>query len=501
MGFFQRHQKHIIAALAIILALALILSLISSVFISASAASQEEIDELKQSASELQDQMKDLENDLDELKDEIDSALSQKVVLEEEINLLNDQIKNTREQISEYNAVIDEYEETIAEYDDVIADYDAKIADLDTTIADYDRVIEDYDGMIDQAEEDLAEKEEEESEHYDEYCLRVRALEEMGPLSYLDILFSAANFADLLDRITLVGEIMAYDKSLSDQLEQDRIDIENKKDELTTYREEQVDARAKQESAREEQVAARQEQEDARQEQEDAKKEQEDARAEQEALLETRDAQRAELSEKETEVDDLINELEEQQDVYESQLNVLQNENSAIDTAIAEKQAELEAQLSSSNTSITSESGYMWPLSNRYTLSSLFGNRTDPITGQPGNHKGIDIPAPAGTSIFASKSGIVITSGYDSSYGNYVVISHGNNDSTLYAHMSKRAVSVGASVSQGQVVGYVGTTGRSTGNHLHFEVRVNGNRVDPVNMFPDLTLYYSSSGSTVVLPH
>ena len=143
----------------------------------------------------------------------------------------------------------------------------------------------------------------------------------------------------------------------------------------------------------------------------------------------------------------------------------------------------------------------MWPLNGYYTLSSLAGSRIHPITGKPNNHGGIDIPAPKNTPILAAKSGVVITSGYNSSYGNYVVISHGGSSSTLYAHMNKRGVSVGESVSQGQVIGYVGTTGSSTGYHLHFEIRTSAGRQDPVDYYPDLTLYVRSGGKTVLLQH
>lgn len=138
-----------------------------------------------------------------------------------------------------------------------------------------------------------------------------------------------------------------------------------------------------------------------------------------------------------------------------------------------------------------SESGFLWPLPGRYNLSSLFGSRKHPITGKANNHTGIDIPASSGTSILAAKSGVVTTSTYNNSYGNYVVVSHSDGTSTLYAHMVRRNCSKGDTVSQGQVIGYVGTTGSSTGNHLHFEVRVNGSRVDPINYFTDLPLTIS----------
>ena len=161
----------------------------------------------------------------------------------------------------------------------------------------------------------------------------------------------------------------------------------------------------------------------------------------------------------------------------------------------------MERELAPSISSVQSEGSFAWPLPGRTTLTSLFGGRTDPITGKPATHTGIDIPAPKGTPIHCAKSGVVTVSCMGSggywSYGNYVVVSHSDGTSTLYAHMGSRAVSVGDTVSQGQELGKVGSTGSSTGNHLHFEIRVNGSRVDPVNYFSGL--YVRSGGQTVRL--
>ena len=168
-----------------------------------------------------------------------------------------------------------------------------------------------------------------------------------------------------------------------------------------------------------------------------------------------------------------------------------------LDSEIKRLEREMAAQISQ----VKSESGFLWPLSsNRNILSSLYAGRLDPITGKPDSHTGIDIPAPKNTPILAAKSGVVVTSikgsGSYWSYGNYVLIAHSDGTSTLYAHMEKRNVSKGQVVKQGDVVGYVGTTGRSTGNHLHFEVRVNGNRRDPLDYFKDMPLYFRSGGKT-----
>ena len=120
----------------------------------------------------------------------------------------------------------------------------------------------------------------------------------------------------------------------------------------------------------------------------------------------------------------------------------------------------------------------------RNIVTSEFGYRKDPFTGQTKGHSGMDLAVPTGTSVRAALPGTVTVSQYSSSYGYYVMIDHGGGLSTLYAHNSKLLVSVGQTVSAGDVVSLSGSTGRSTGPHLHFEVRVNGERTDPRSYLP-----------------
>ncbi len=129
-----------------------------------------------------------------------------------------------------------------------------------------------------------------------------------------------------------------------------------------------------------------------------------------------------------------------------------------------------------------SAAGFQWPINARVT--SEFGYRIHPIYGTRRLHAGIDLGASTGTPIAASKGGTVISAGPRGGYGNTVVISHGGGISTLYAHQSQIAVSAGQSVGRGEVIGYVGSTGNSTGPHLHFEVRVNGVATDPRPYLP-----------------
>jgi murein DD-endopeptidase MepM/ murein hydrolase activator NlpD len=121
----------------------------------------------------------------------------------------------------------------------------------------------------------------------------------------------------------------------------------------------------------------------------------------------------------------------------------------------------------------------LWPVPGHRTVTSGFGIRLHPVFRVHRQHLGIDIGAPHGARVVASDTGTVITSEYDRSYGHYIVISHGNGMTTLYAHLSSRGVRRGDVVVRGDTIGRIGSTGVSTGPHLHFEVMINGSRVNP----------------------
>ena len=364
---------------------------------------------------------------------------------------------------SEIDALKKEQEESQAKQDalkDQLADLEAdqaaaqekrqllteQLNAINAEIANIDAQISYYDGEIAQKEEERKEAEAREAEQYDLFCQRVRMMEEQGTVSYWSILFNAESFSDLLDRIADVDAVMAYDNQIMDQLVATRQELERVQGELESARAEEQEARDQQEAKKAEQQAKV---------------------AEAQKLLDQINADAAEVN---------------------RQLDAESAAASEIQAEIARKQKQLEEERKQNNIVISSETGYLWPLPGYYRLSSLFGYRIHPITGVAHSHTGIDIPASGGTPILAAKSGQVVTSAYHYSYGNYVVIDHGNGNSTLYAHMSSRAVSEGQMVTQGQVIGYVGTTGSSTGNHLHFEVRDNYTRVDPESKFPSLNL-------------
>ena len=305
-----------------------------------------------------------------------------------------------------------------------------------------------YDEQIAQKEAERKEAEAKEQAQYELFCQRVRAMEEEGTVSYWSILFNADSFSDMLDRLADIDAVMDYDNQIMDELIATREELERLQAEL------------------------------------------ESARADEQAVKEEQEAKKAEQQAKVAEAEKVLEELNQNVEEVNRQLEAEDEAAAAIQADIEKKQAELEAQRQQQNVTLpVSSTGFQWPLpASNLKLTSAFGYRIHPITGKPHSHTGIDIPAPGGTSILAAKSGQVVTSAYHYSYGNYVVIDHGNGNSTLYAHMSSRAVSEGQMVTQGQVIGYVGTTGSSTGNHLHFEVRDNYTRVDPESKFPSLNL-------------
>lgn len=324
-----------------------------------------------------------------------------------------------------------------------------EISNINEQISMYDKLIGEKTAELEQAEAD-------EKAQFDLFCRRMRAMEEQGEVSYWSILFSSSDFAELLDNYMMIEEIIQYDNQVIESL----VALQER---VTADRAALEDAQAEQEEAKTQQLAVQEE-----------------------------------LKAQEAEVDKLIGEINAREDLLEAMEEELNKAAKDLDAQIKAKEKEYAAQIAN----VPSESGFLWPLAGSYNvLSSLFGPRIHPVTHRPGNHSGIDIPAPSGTNIFAAKSGVVITAekgtGGSWSYGNYVIVSHSDGTSTLYAHMSRIGCKKGDTVKQGQVIGYVGTTGRSTGNHLHFEVRTGSTRVDPVNYFKDKALYVRDNGRLV----
>lgn len=281
---------------------------------------------------------------------------------------------------------------------------------------------------------------------------RLVAAYEEGNVSYLEIILGSQNLIDFFSRLDTVTTMLEYDKTLIAQSEADKALLEEIKASLY-----------------EKKLLVDQE------------------------IIEI-DITKKELEAAQEESANYLLILQQDEEVkrrLDEQAAAYQNEiESSLNKAISDYQEKLRIEeerlkkQSLTNTAsetkqyVTAAGDYMWPLSTTYSrISSSYGYRT--IGSYSEFHLGIDVPAGYGASIYASNAGTVLVAEYHYSYGNYVLIDHGDGKSTLYAHMSSTSVTAGDSVTRGTTIGKVGSTGNSYGNHLHFEVRVSGTRVDP----------------------
>ena len=322
-------------------------------------------------------------------------------------------------------------------------------------------MLDQYDSQIAVKESEIAELERQEEEQYQEFYQQVRWMEETGGVNYLSILFEANSFADMLDQAMLIGDIMEYSNGIIEKLKATQRDLDMAREALQTDR---------------------------------------DAQA---LVQQDLEAKRDELENKRSQAQQLLNQIAASESEYAKEAKELADSEAKINKELKDAERKYAAQLAAleaqQNANINMTSGdWYWPLPGRYKISSLFGGRIDPINGRRDNHTGNDIPAPGGTPIYAAKDGVVTTVNTNknaSSYGYYCIISHGSGYATLYAHQNQvPIVQEGQTVSKGQVIGYVGTTGRSTGNHLHFELRINSVRNDVLKLYPGMTFTSPGGG-------
>ena len=313
---------------------------------------------------------------------------------------------------------------------------DQRIDVVVSEIANTEELIANYEQLIAQREEELAETQALEADQYDLFCRRVRDMEERGTISYWSVLFDSTSFSSMLSTLDWINEIMDSDQRVIDNLKATQADISTRKAELEQNK-------ASTEKAKADLVT-----------------------------------KKADLTKQYAEADALVYEIQNNQEEYKEVLAELDAEEDRIRQeiiAMSKKLAEQQAE------DAAKAGGYIWPTDSRY-ITSTIGGRESPGGIGSTNHKGTDIGRVGYTSpIYASKAGTVIVSQYSSSYGHYVVISHGSGNTTLYAHLSSRKVKVGDVVKQGQTIGISGSTGNSTGPHLHFEIMENGVIINPLD--------------------
>lgn len=352
-----------------------------------------------------------------------------------------DKIKDIKSDISDTKKRISDLENSKSNLETYISKLDQEANNLAKQIDKLNKDIEAKKEEITVAAEKLAEAEATAAQQYEDMKKRIQYLYENGNPSYLELFLTSESMADFLNKSSYAEQVTAYDRSMLEEYIAQKQAVEEKKKQLEIEKED-LDAMA-------------------------------DAASEQKKT-----------------VDGLIKSKTAQIQSYQDQIDS-ENSNAAEYKADLTKQQKLLDQIEQQIAAAAAAnaqagdgdggaSGFLWPCPSSKRITSGFGNRAQPTAGASTNHKGIDIGASYGASIIAAASGRVTTAAYSSSAGNYVVISHGNGLSTVYMHCSALYVSAGQTVSAGQSIAAVGSTGYSTGNHLHFGVIKNGSYVNPL---------------------
>ncbi|NLL45387.1 MAG: peptidoglycan DD-metalloendopeptidase family protein [Clostridiales bacterium] len=371
------------------------------------------------------------------------TPLDAKAVSESELYQLQQQQALLEQQQKDIQAKLDsnEYERAAILEQKVMLDRQVELTRQE--IENLNDQIATYEDLIDIKEQEYQAAREDEESQRELFKKRVRAMEENGDISYLAVLFSAKDFGDLLSRLDFISEIMESDEKVIKSYKDAQATAERKKNELEGVKNELVEARSLQET------------------------------------------KAISLDGQVSKAISLIADLEKNIDSYTRAMDEYEAAEQELAQKILEMTRELERQRQQGNDQVGATGRYIWPSRSSKYVTSPYGMREDPIVYTWRMHNGIDIGASYGTDILAADGGEVVTATYSSSYGYYVMLYHGDDRYTLYAHMSEIWVDVGQSVYQGEVIGLVGSTGYSTGPHIHYEIMENGSRIDPLQFYDD----------------
>lgn len=353
--------------------------------------------------------------------EDITNLIQQQNDLQNQKSEADNKLEIVQDELSENMQQLEKLSQTMAEYQIQIDEWGKQIDDLNTSIKEIQEKL------------DIAQKDYDEQEKLLES--RLVTMYEAGDTSFLDFILSSNNIVDFISNYYLMAELTTYDEDLLEKIEREKSQIEQNKKMLETQQSEYNTIKANYEKKK--------------------------------IILYNTKALKDEAASKLTEEEKT---LSEQIDEYRNQILAVE--------------AEI-AQVTKANIDTEYIGGEMaWPVPGYTRITSNYGMRTHPITGIYKLHTGVDLGAPMGANFIAANDGVVTKAGYNGAYGNMVIIDHGGGISTLYAHGSEILVTVGQTVKKGDNILKVGSTGYSTGAHAHFEVRVNG---QPVNPLPYIT--------------
>lgn len=365
-----------------------------------------------------------------------------------DIDSAKDKISSLEEEKKKTEETIQELEKLKADTESYVKELDGELARLDDELSSLDSRITDKEADIEETKAQLEEAKKTEEEQYTSMKLRIKYMYEKGDTSYLDLLLESGSMSEMLNRAEYIQQISSYDRKklteygeIKEKIADDEEKLEAEHEELLTLQEQ---TKAKQDSV--------------------------------EKLV----------GEKSRELQKYQNQIaanESQLASYQADIEAQENRIQQIEAELKRQEEEARKKAQEKGEEYKTVSigniSFIWPCPSSSRITSGFGGRSSPTEGASSNHKGIDIGASSGSDIVAAADGTVTISTYSYSAGNYIMINHGGGVSTVYMHCSKLLVSVGETVKKGQVIAKVGSTGYSTGPHLHFGVRVNGAYVNP----------------------
>lgn len=357
-------------------------------------------------------------------------------------------IKNAEEVRKAYNKKAEDLQKEIEDMESdkedtfkYIEKLDKKTEKLEKELETVGKQLKETKKELEKNQAELEKAKEEAGKQYDTMKRRIKYMYENGNQDYLDMIFGSKNMGDLLNRTEYVEKISDYDKNIFTEYKKAKDEIATKTDQ-TQKQMEQLEAYEA------------------------------DYKQEKDSIAQLKKNKKKELASYEKSLKNNQKKANE----YSAQAAKAE---AAVEALLQKKQAEIDAQNAEGSSNSGGDGTLRWPLNSGGRVSSQFGHRSSPTAGASSYHKGIDIAIASGTPIVAAGDGTVVTATYSSSAGNYIMISHGSRLYTVYMHCSRLAVSEGDKVTKGQTIGYVGSTGISTGSHLHFGVSKNGSYVNP----------------------
>ncbi len=352
--------------------------------------------------------------------------------------------KSLKSSLTDVKSLLASLETTKNDLQNYITELDADLDDINTKIDQLGRLISDKEFEIQTTEAELEEAKAVEDAQYNAMKRRIKFVYEHGEASKIELLLSSKSFVDFLNKAEFINKMSAYDKRMLDSYIESKNLVAAKEDQLI------------------EQKAGL----------EDAKSAVENEQNALEALMEDKEkeitAYEGDISNKEAAIAEYEAMIAEQDQIIKD-----------LERAILEEKKRL---LAENKKAIVYDGGqFKWPAPSYTRISDDYGTRIHPILGTQQFHNGVDMAAPSGSPILAAYDGEVIAASYSPTMGNYIMIDHGDSLITIYMHASSVSVSEGTMVARGEQIGCVGSTGRSTGPHLHFSVRLNGSYVSPWN--------------------